>query len=585
MSGQHKNWKRSIEIRSLVVVILFFLFFLVLIANLARIQIVKADKLSQKAGHLSLKKVTIPAKRGEIVDKDGQKLAITIETKKLIADPILVKEKRRTSSVLSGLIDVKKDKLLEKLQKNTRYVVLKESISLEKSERIKEESLPGIFFEPNYSRVYPNDSLACHVIGFVNKQINKDTGQYLGKEGLEYVYNNMLSGKPGYVIAQFDRSGKVIPGTEKERVNAYDGLNLVTTIDKEIQYFAEKELSKCMEEHQADWGTVIVMNPKNGEIYAMVSYPRYNPNEFSKVKNKDVFINNCVRTVYEPGSTMKPLTVAACIEEGLVAPDTAIYLPEKLKVGGYTIGESHHRSEGMYTVTEIIAESYNIGAVKLAEKLGENKFYSYMQAFGLGQQTNIDLNGEQSGYLPTPESWSKSTFANLPFGQGLSATPLQVLRAISVFANDGALVNPHLMKYAYDIESGTKTRWDDSKDVKVVSNQTAKIMTDLLEVAVEKGTGNLAQVPGYRVAGKTGTAQIPDIENGGYLNSFVASFVGYAPVSEPRISIIVVISNPKGLHYGGSIAGPVFSKIAEFSLVHLGIPPDKERKNGDLKEE
>lgn len=566
----------AIEKRALVVTFLVITILVVLSAKVAFIQIVNAEKIINKASHLSLRKVEIPSRRGEILDRNGSRLAITVEARKVVADPLQIENKEKAARELSKILGIDKKEILKKLNTNRRYVCIAREVPLEVAIKVTRKNLGLVYLERDYKRIYPYGSLASHVIGFVSKNEDAKTGQDMGGEGLEYTYNKLLAGKPGYLIAQLDARKNVIPGTVKEKVPAADVLNLVITIDKEIQYFAEKKLQECIEKQKAKSGSVIIMNPKNGEILAMASYPGYDLNKFNKVKDMNVMMNRAIRFQYEPGSTIKAITVAAAIEEGIVAPDSKIYLPEKLEIGSYKIGEAHHRKAGIYTVEEILTHSYNVGAVKLAQMLGPNKLYSYLVSFGLSRKTGIDLNGEQDGYVPPLGTWSKTTIANLPFGQGLSATPLQILRAFSVFANDGIMVQPHLLMYSYNAENGTKCYFTSPLGEKVISKQTAEVMTKLLEKVVAEGAGRLAKIPGYSTAGKTGTAQIPNPKGKGYLKGhYVASFVGFAPVSDPAIAMIVVIEDPKKEHYGGQVAAPLFREIGQFALKQLRILPDE----------
>lgn len=566
----------SIEKRALTVTFLVVVVLLALCTKVASIQIVNAEKIIKKATHLSYRKVEIPSRRGEIFDRNGSRLAVTVEARKIIADPLQIENKERAARELSKILGFDEEEIYKKLNTNRRYVCIAREVPLEKAIKVTRKNLGLVYLERDYMRIYPYGALACHVIGFVSKNEDEKTGQNIGGEGLEYTYNKLLTGRPGYLIAQVDAKKNIIPGTVKERVPAADVLNIIITIDKEIQYFVEKRLEECVQEQGAKSGSVVLMNPKNGEILAMASYPSYDLNDFGKVKDMNVMVNKAVRFQYEPGSTLKALTVAAVIEEGILAPDSKIYLPEKLEVGSYEIGEAHHRQAGSYTVEEILTHSYNVGAVRLAQKLGSEKFYSFLVSLGLSQKSGIDLNGEQEGYVPPTEIWSKTTIANLPFGQGLSATPLQVLRAVSVFGNDGIMVQPYLLRYSYNDENGTKCYFTPQPGEKVISKQTAEVMTKLLEKVVTEGTGKLAKIPGYSTAGKTGTAQIPNPEGKGYLKGhYIASFVGFAPASDPEIAIIVVIEEPKKERYGGQVAAPVFRDIGEFTLKHLRILPDE----------
>lgn len=559
----------------IAIIIAFFL----LIGKVIYIQAINPKFFIEKSSLNLIQKKIIPAKRGEIEDRNGEKLAVTLFYKKICAKPLLLKDKKNVVTILSKELGIDPDYLWAKLDKNNSYVVLAEKVPVEKAEKIHEEMRENfVWLEYDYRRMYPYDTLASQVIGFVGL---RSDGQLEGREGLEYYYDKLLSGDPGYIIAQFYSSYQaIVPSTVIDKKDAIDGKNLVVTLDKDLQFYVEDALRQAIEEHNAKAGAAIVMDSASGEIYAMASYPTFNLNQYFKVKNNEAFINRCVRAVYEPGSTFKSITIAGCIEENLVGPLSKLYLPSQLKIGKYTIGEAHRRAPGVYTVEQIIEESMNIGAVKLAEKLGGDRFYEYGLAFGFGQKTGIDLSGEQEGRFPSPEEWKKTTLANLSFGQGLSCTPLQVLVATNVFANGGKIVKPHLMKYAYDPKTGSKQEWVGEKPVSIISTRTASLMKDLLIKVVEEGTGIKAKVAGYTVAGKTGTAQVAG-EKGYEKGKYVSSFVGFFPASNPKFSIIVVIYEPKNQHYGGLVAAPVFSKIASFAAKHYGILPDRNETTND----
>jgi cell division protein FtsI (penicillin-binding protein 3) len=563
--------------------------FFLLIWKVIYIQAVNPEFFIEKSDLNLIQKKVIPAKRGEIEDRDGEKLAVTLFYKKICAKPSLLNNKEKVVNVLSDELGINQDDIRKKLDENDSYVVLAEKVPVEKADEIRNKiGEDFVWLEYDYLRMYPYDSLASHVIGFVGLKSDDKNGQPAGREGLEYYYDKLLSGEPGYIVAQFYSSDlAVVPYTVLDKKDAIDGKNLVITLDKDIQFYVEDALKQAIEEHRAKAGAAIVMDSATGEIYAMASYPTFNLNQYFKVRDENAFINRCVRAVYEPGSTFKSITIAGCIEENLAAPSTRLYLPSQIKIGRYTIGEAHKRAAGVYTVAEILKESMNIGAVRLAEKLGAERFYEYGIAFGFGQKTGVDISGEQEGRFPSPEEWKKTTLANLSFGQGLSCTPLQMLVATNVFANGGKIVRPHLMRYSYDPKTGLKQKWAGEKPVRIISEKTASVMKDLLIRVVDEGTGIKAKVWGYKVAGKTGTAQVPG-KSGYEKGKYISSFVGFFPASKPKFSIIVVIYEPHNQHYGGLVAAPVFSKIAAFAAKHYGIVPDegnneKYRNTSDLK--
>lgn len=550
--------------------------FLFIAARVVIIQAVNPDYFIEKAEYNLTQKLFLPAKRGDIEDRSGEKLAITIPLKKICCNPYYLKDKENVARVLKKYLHLSDSKIWEKLDSGNRYVVIAEKLPVDVAEKIRLEAKENmLWIEDDFLRVYPNGNLASHVLGFVVPSVVDGVFQYDGKEGAEYYYNDLLRGKPGYVKAQFYSSvGAIVPQTIREKIEPKDGKNLILTIDKDLQYFVENALQEQVKSQEARAGSAIVIDSKTGEVLAMASYPSFNPNEYYKVDDESCYINRCYRAVYEPGSTFKTITIAAALNEGLIHPDKVFYLPEKLKIGKYTIREAHHRPEGSYTVRKILQESMNIGAVRIAELLGPEKFYEYASCFGFGRKTGLDLNGEQKGKLLPPEEWKKTTLATMSFGQGISCTPLQILMATNVFANNGYYIKPHLFKASYDEETGSVQEWIPEKPIKIISEKTAETMKKMLVEVVEKGTGKLASVPGFTVAGKTGTAQVPG-KKGYEKGKYVSSFVGFLPADNPKFSIIVVIYEPKKEHYGGVVAAPVFAKIAEFAVKHFNVPPDK----------
>jgi cell division protein FtsI/penicillin-binding protein 2 len=316
------------------------------------------------------------------------------------------------------------------------------------------------------------------------------------------------------------------------------------------------------------------MDPTNGDILAMASLPSFNPNEFTS-STPEARRNRALTDLYEPGSTMKVLVAAGCLEEKVYNPKSVLYLPSYLKIGKYRIGEAHHRPAGDYTVEQIIVKSYNIGAALMSRSLGKEKVYNYFKSFGFGQKTGIGFPGEQGGQLPPLENWSDTTIYTVAYGQGVSATPLQVLMMFATIANDGLRVKPRLVKQVVDEGKGVVREIPVDPGQKVISSRTAQELRYLLEKVVREGTGQMAAIPGYRVAGKTGTAKKPKIGERGYASGkYVASFAGFLPAREPRVAIIVVVDEPQGPVYGGSVAAPVFKEISEFCARYLRIVPE-----------
>jgi cell division protein FtsI (penicillin-binding protein 3) len=390
-----------------------------------------------------------------------------------------------------------------------------------------------------------------------------------GLAGIEKRYDIVLAGTGGVLVGERDPYNRPIPGGVQKTFDPVDGHDIVLTIDKDIQYHAQTELAAAVKEWGAKGGSVVVMNPRDGEIYAMASTPGFNPNDYKKADEQG-FKNRPISDAYEPGSTIKSLTAGAVIDKGLYSPKSKFDLPSTLTIAGRTIHESHDRGNVTWSLTDIVTKSSNIGAVKLGLKLGKRGLYDYFAAFGLTEVTGVDFPGEARGWLPKPSLWSASSIANIPFGQGVSATPLQLSRAVGALANDGVLVTPHFL-WKVPEDPSMELSWPTRR---AISAEAAKSTTQMLKNVVVEGTGKEAAVAGYEVAGKTGTAQVA-LKNGlGYAeDTYIASFIGYLPADDAQVLISVKIDEPSNAIFGGTVAAPTFSRLARFSVEHLKIPP------------
>ncbi len=564
-----RPFKRKIEVRIALLFMAIFLFFIVIFYRLLCFQVIEAHSLEEKALSQRLKRVELPSRRGNIFDRDGEDLALSVEVVDINATPYLIKNPREVARKLAPYLGQSEEEIYRKLTRKTGFVYLAKKVDAEIAEKIKEMKIEGIGFIQNHRRVYPCNELAAQVIGFVGSE-NK------GLEGLELKYDSVLKGKSGYFLVEEDPVGRPVPGGLMEGEKPKDGNCLRLTLDREIQHEAERVLREVVKQYEAKGATAIVIDPRNGEILAMASVPSFNLNHFTTA-TPDCMRNRAVTDSYEPGSTLKSAVAAACLEEKVYKTSSVIHVPAYLKVGKYRIGEAHYRPAGDYTLEEIIVHSYNVGAALLAKKLGKERVYNYLKSFGFGEKTGIDFPGESSGKLLKLEDWSKSTIYTVSYGQGISATPLQVLMMYATIANDGFWVQPHLVKEICDSQGNVVKEFTSSGERKVISTRTATEMRYILEKVVREGTGKAAAVPGYRVAGKTGTAKKPKVNGKGYSSKYVASFVGFAPAENPKLAAIVVVDEPKGAIYGGVVAAPAFSQIMEFSLKHLKIPPSEEQ--------
>lgn len=566
-----KSRKSSRTDRRLLTLFFLFIFSLLGITRqLVLIQIVEAKKYNAKARRQRMRCVELAPHRGVIYDRDRQELAVSINADTVYANPYHIEKPSTAATQLSAILKVDRKELLDKLtREECGFVYLARKIDPRKALAVEKLDLEGIGLLEENKRYYPYKNLAANVVGFVGTENN-------GLSGLELHLDKYLRGIPGQIMTEKDPLGRDIPGGYTKLTPSMDGKSAVLTVDKEIQYKAEVELNSCVEQHGAKAGSVIVMNPRSGEIYAIANTPSYNPNKYSKAK-VDSYRNRAVCDVYEPGSTLKTFVIAAAMEEGIFSPDTWFHLPGTIRVYDRVIGEAHPRPAKDYTLSDIIKYSSNVGAVTVGMKLGKESLYRYFQDFGLIEKTGIDFPGEVRGFVLSPSKWSGSTIGTVPFGQGISVTPIGLTRAYAVFANDGIIVNPYLVSRV--VSGKGNILLDEKQDAgrdekKVVSPKTAREIRYMMEKVVEEGTGKNAQIPGYRVAGKTGTAQKPKEDGRGYESGrYIASFIGFAPVEDPQVLVLVVIDEPQDVIWGGAVAAPVFKNITEFSLHHLKIQP------------
>lgn len=548
--------------RHLVLFLLFAAAFTAVAGRLVWVQAVAAPKYAEAALSQRLKDLELPARRGTIYDREGEPLAVSVDARTIYVAPNRIKDKEGTARALADTLGGDKDTYLAKLEKQSGFEYVARKVDRERAGALEDLELEGVGFIDDYRRLYPSGELACQVLGFVGVD-----GK--GLEGLERQYDELLAGTPGVVWAERDPKGRLIPGGVQKEIDATHGSDIVLTIDKDIQYQTQVELTKAVKKWGAKSGSVVIMNPRTGEIYAMASTPTFNPNDYSKAKSNAVR-NKPLVDAYEPGSTIKALTASAVIEEGYYTPDSMFNLPSTIKVGGRTIKEAHGRAAVRWSLTDIVTQSSNVGTVKLGMKLGAQGLYDSFSGFGLTEKTGVDFPGEATGWLPPPTQWSGSSIGNIPFGQGVSVTPLQLARSVAAIANRGELTTPHFL---LDVPNGERA-FKPQPARRAISEETAEAATEMLAAVVTEGTGKSAAVPGYAVAGKTGTAQKALPNGGGYRGGkYVGSFIGYLPAEDPQVLICVTIDEPTNAIYGGVVASPTFAKLAQFTVSHLKIPP------------
>ncbi len=531
--------------------------------RLVHIHIIAGPAYAAAASEQRTRDIVLSPERGFIYDREGEVLAESMDARTVYAVPDSVEDKQGTANTLAAMLGGDPAVYLERLSRDAGFVYVARKIDISRAESLRELEIKGLGFLEDSRRVYPGNELACQVLGFVGVDDE-------GLSGLELYYDDVLSGTPGRLVGERDTKGRPIPGGVTHEEAAIDGQDIVLTIDKDIQYQAQVALAEAVQTWGAVAGSIIVMDPRNGEIFAMASVPQFNPNDFASYEGSS-YRNRPVVDTYEPGSTIKSLTASAVIEKRLYAPESAFQLPPTITVGGRTIKEAHDRPQVEWSLTEIVTNSSNVGSVMLGMALGDEGLYESFSAFGLTEKTGVDFPGEAKGWLPPPDLWSPSSIATIPFGQGVSMNGLQLARALAAIANGGVLVTPHFLKEIPDSPSTELQR----PTKRAISAETATAMRAVLTDVVNEGTGGLATVNGYQVAGKTGTAQKArtDGQPGYAAGKYVASFSGFLPAENPRVLILVNIDEPSQAIYGGTVAAPTFARVGRFSVEHLKVPP------------
>lgn len=541
--------------------------FAAILVRLFYLQVLHAAELTVKADRQHEKTVTLEGARGTIYDRRGAVLAVNLDVPSVFGMPTSLDHPADVARDLARVLHIRADDIERKLRQDRSFVWIARKLDPEQGKRLQALSLEGVGTVLEGRRFYPNGSLLSHVLGFAGLD-----GQ--GLEGLERRYDRYLTGEKRLIVLERDALGRtVFPKGISERTPS-PGHSLVLTIDQFIQYTAEKELEDAVTTTHAKAGMAIVMEPKTGAVLAMALSPKFDPNATSGI-SADRWRNRLVTDSYEPGSTMKVIVAAAALEERVMRPDTLIYGENGRMEVAHTVIHDHEKSQWL-TFAEVIQRSSNIGAAKIAMRLDTDKVYRYLRSFGFGERTDIDLPGEVSGLVKEPRDWSRRSLASMAMGQEIGVTPLQLVTAYSAVANGGSLMRPYLVSEIRDAKGHVVLHAAPHVRRQVLSPQTAHTLTAILEGVVTHGTGGKAAVPGYRVAGKTGTAQKIDPRSGAYSPTlFVGSFAGFAPADDPRLAIVVVIDEPKTEAWGGVVAAPVFRRIAEQVLPYLGVSPEE----------
>jgi cell division protein FtsI (penicillin-binding protein 3) len=522
--------------------------------------VVRADALQDAAATQQKQHIGVPARRGTITDVKGTELAVSQPAQSIAATPYLIKDPVEVAGKLARVLGEPEDELLEKLaRRDTGFVYLVRRVPTGKALRAKKLGIEGLEFIPEYSREYPRDWMASQLLGNVGTDGH-------GLSGLEYRLDGRLRGRDGERRLIRDALGDTIELREDQRTEP--GKEVRLTLDANVQDHTEEVLAEVGEAWQPAGVSALVMDPRDGAIVALANWPRVNANKLHDAPDY-AMMNRAVGATYEPGSTFKAFTVAGALEDGKVTPTTEFSLPPVLPVADREISDAHDRGWETRSVAGILAESSNVGAALIGRELGARRFDQWVRRFGFGKPTGVDLPGEEGGILLDYDAYSGSTAANMAMGQGLSVTPMQMAAAYSAIANGGILRPPHIV----DAVGGRKQPAPAGK--RVISEDTSAQVRRMLEgVLGPGGTATGAKIDGYEVAGKTGTAEKAD-ENGGYSKTkFIASFVGFAPANRPELLVAVMVDEPKGDIYGGTVAGPAFKEIMDYALTNLRIPPE-----------
>ena len=540
---------------------------LVVIARLVHVQLVRHDHYVARAQRQQERTLDLNPVRGAILDSRERVLAESVPAESIYADPQAIADRAAVARKLAKVkgLGLTARELQSRLRGDGSFAWIARQLPLEVSAEVKKLQLPGIYFLESRRRSYPRATLAANVIGYVGVDGT-------GLAGIEHSFDEHIHGTPGKVTLLKDarKAMYLVGGDGPNRPR--DGHNVVLTLDSVIQFIAERSLEKAMKTWRATGGSVIVMDPNDGAILAMASYPTFDPNRFRDFNNV-AWRNRNIHDVYEPGSTFKIVTAAAGLEERLVTPSQMLDCGNgQIQVANVTIGEHDNHQYGMMSFEDVIVNSSNVGTVRVGLALGQQRMYDWIRRFGFGEKTGLPLPGEETGILRQPKRWSLVSPASLSIGQEISVTPLQVVRAVAAVATGGMRIEPRIVEKVVDDDGKTIYEPPRIAPKRVMSEKTAAVLNEILKSVVTRGTGTSAALAEHVVAGKTGTAQ--KAARGGYsLDRFVGSFAGYVPADRPRLAIVVVIDDPRGQHYGGTVAAPVFREIAEGSLRYLGVAP------------
>lgn len=556
------------KLRITIILLLFCLMYSVVVVRLFYWQVVKSSELKQMGINQSGEAIDIPAKRGDIISSDNYPFATTRVSYLLYANPKFIKNNSlKYANEISPLLNLDKEKVADLLSKDLYWVKLADNLDQNQKSAIEKLNVPGLGFQENDLRFYPEASMAAHLIGFLGRDKNGSGKGYFGLEGY---YNDQLSGRAGKQYLIHDALGNPVLNDLREE-KKIDGRSLVLNIDRTVQFIAEKKLKEGIEKYEAEGGSAIIMDPQSGRILAMASFPRFNPQKYYEF-DYDTYRNPVIANLYEPGSTFKVLVMSAAIDLRVLKPDTKCNICSgPVTIGDYTVKTWNGKYYPDSTMAEVIQHSDNTGMVYVGKKLGLDNLTTYIKSFGIGQETQIDLEGEESARIRDKKDWYPIDLATASFGQGISVNPMQLLTAVSSIANGGNLIKPFVVSQIIT-EDGKKIDIKPQITRRVISEITAKIVTQMMVNAVENGEAKWTKLDNYKVAGKTGTAQIP-IQGHYDPKETIASFVGFFPADNPKVSMLVLVHKPKTSIYGAETAAPIFFSIARDLVNYYSIPP------------
>ncbi|MGH9179927.1 MAG: peptidoglycan D,D-transpeptidase FtsI family protein, partial [Acidimicrobiales bacterium] len=551
------NPSRRLAVTSMAMVFAF----LVLAARVVQVQGLESERYSAFGETQRVRSVDLPADRGSIFDRNGRELALTVQQSTVIADPRLVTDPLGAATALAPVLGMDGAELQGRLTRDNSFVYLARKVDDEVAAKVKALAIPGLDLIEEPERFLPAGNLALPIIGRVGTDNN-------GLSGLERQHERRLAGRPGQMIVERDARGTDIPGGVRRFQPSVRGDDLVLTIDRAIQYETERALAARIVSSNSKAGTAIVMQTRTGEVLALANLEAGSDGAPPRQSSR----NAAVTDVFEPGSVNKVITISAALEEGIVQPDDVLQVPGNIKVADHVFSEHDPHPPVRWSVTDIMANSSNVGSIMIGQQVGKNRIDHYLRAYGFGRTTGLDFPGESGGILLDPKKWSGTSIGTVPIGQGLAVTAMQMLGAYNAVANGGTWVAPKLVKATVDTE-GERHATPASQRRPVVSARTAQQVTAMLSEVVRVGTGTQAAVDGYTVAGKTGTARKPLKGRRGYeAGAYVASFAGFVPAERPELTIIVVLDEPTPI-YGGLVAAPVFSQVARYALRQLSVPP------------